>query len=310
MKIFLLIVTVGTAVAGIVKDKDKDLPSEPSLSSKANIDSSQIEDRQDKQDSLLTPVLHQTKPDSLPEILVNNPTTGLSVQTLPSPIQFAQAVPKQPYIPGQNKQQFTKPFPATPDTPLYYLLRSDSQTKPYPAVTNSEYNPQILVNNPNTGLSVQTLPSPVQFAQAVAKQPYAPGQNKQQYTKPFPADSDNSQGYNPQLLVNNPGSAISAQTLPSPIQFAEPDAKQNFVLLNPIRQTRPAPQQLPGFLPQVLQQTRPIEDTVLTRSGPASFLPGVSTRPSYPPGYTVARNTPPTDTASEYSGLKTLLYIF
>merc|ERR1712013_688663 len=133
MKIFLLIVTVGTAVAGIVKDKDKDLPSEPSLSSKANIDSSQIEDRQDKQDSLLTPVLHQTKPDSLPEILVNNPTTGLSVQTLPSPIQFAQAVPKQPYIPGQNKQQFTKPFPATPDTPLYYLLRSDSQTKPYPA---------------------------------------------------------------------------------------------------------------------------------------------------------------------------------
>jgi len=247
-----------------------------------------------------------------PQILVNNPTTGLSVQTLPSPIQFAQEVAKQPYVPGQNKQQFTKPFPATSETPLYYLLRSDSQTKPYPAVTNSEYNPQILVNNPTTGLSVQTLPSPIEFAQAVAKQPYAPGQNKQQFTKPFPADSDNSQGYNPQLLVNNPSSAISAQTLPSPVQFAEPDAKQNFVLLNPIRQTRPAPEQLPGFLPQVLQQTRPvtIEDTVLTRNGPAGFLPGVSTRPSYPPGYAVSRNTLPADTASDYSGLKTLLYIF
>merc|ERR1711902_300242 len=80
---------------------------------------------QDPSYLLLTP-LSQTKPftpESLPsalpgrvynpQLLVQNPSTGLSVQTLPSTIQFA------------------KPWPAAVEAPKYYLLRSAGQTKPF-----------------------------------------------------------------------------------------------------------------------------------------------------------------------------------
>merc|ERR1712038_350426 len=293
MGMLLLIVTVGVAVAGVVKDKDKEMSAvEASISSMAN------------EDTVQTLPLKLDSPPNNPQLLVNNPSTGLSVQTLPSPVQFAKAGLKQPYTPDQNKQQYTKPFPADSDNS--------------PALTKTEYNPNLLVNNPSSGISAQTLPSPIQF-----EQEYTPGQNKQQYTKPFPADSDNTPAftktvYNPQLLVSNPSSVNSVQTLPSPIQFAQEyipgqnkqqylrgsqfpeEHQQKFVLLNPVRQTRPVP----------APEQVPVENIVLARSVPADFLPGVSTRPSYPPGYTpytVARNTPE---SPDYTGPKTLLYIF
>merc|ERR1711874_108627 len=119
------------------------------------------------------------------------------------------------------------------DSPSFYLLRSSGQTKPFlpedisslpsqilpSTVAAAEYNPQLLVQNPGSGVSAQTLPSPIQFAKALPKQPYVPGQNKQPYLR-------------------------GGQS--------------------------------------------PVEDPS------SSFLPGVSTRPSYPPGYfrTVARDIP------------------
>lgn len=237
---------------------------------------------QDPSYLLLTP-LRQTKPVTPesapsalpgrvynPQLLVQNPSTSLSVQTLPSPIQFAKTTPKRPYVPGQNKQQFTKPWPADVDAPKYYLLRSVGQTKPFlPPVRASLPSPVA----PTTGaLSVVT-----------------------------------STGYNPQLLVNNPSTGISALTLPSPIVFdqaqqEDPEAT-NLLLLNTVRQTRPfpAPFQTPSTFPQLVQYSREM---------PASgdFFPGVSTRPNYPPGYSpaaVARTAQTQDIA----GPKTVLYI-
>merc|ERR1712168_831953 len=232
---------------------------------------------QDPSYLLLTP-LRQTKPFTPesdpsalpgrvynPQLLVQNPSTGHSVQTLPSTIQFAKTTPKRPYVPGQNKQQFTKPWPADVDAPKYYLLRSVGQTKPF--------LPQVRAS----------LPSPV-----------------------APSVVTNT-GYNPKLLVNNPSTAISAHTLPSPIVFdqaqqEDPEAT-NILLLNPVRQTRPfpAPFQTPSTFPQVVQYSREI---------PASgdFFPGVSTRPSYPPGYSPAAAVRTAQTP-DIAGPKTVLYI-
>jgi len=311
IKIFISLAIVQTCVAGVMKEKVKKLetnedsqekvpyspagpvldrsPQPPILSTNtatAQTLPSQIvfatEDNTEDQDQdpsylLLTP-LRQTKPftpESVPsalpgrvynpQLLVQNPSTGLSVQTLPSTIQFAKTTPKRPYVPGQNKQQFTKPWPADVDAPKYYLLRSVGQTKPFlPQVRDSLPSPAV----PTTG------------AVAVVS----------------------NTGYNPQLLVNNPSTGISAQTLPSPIVFdqaqqEDPEAR-NFALLNPVRQTRPFPAlfQTPSTFPQVVQYS----------SG--DFFPGVSTRPNYPPGYSpaaVARTAQTQDIA----GPKTVLYI-
>merc|ERR1711902_253517 len=311
IKFFISLAIVQTCVAGVMKEKVKKLetnednqekvpyspagpvldrsPQPPILSTNtatAQTLPSQIvfatEDNTEDQDQdpsyLLLSPLRQTKPfspESLPsalpgrvynpQLLVQNPSTGLSVQTLPSTIQFAKTTPKRPYVPGQNKQQFTKPWPADVDAPKYYLLRSAGQTKPFlPKVRASLPSPAV----PTTG------------AVAVV--------------------SDT--GYNPQLLVNNPSTGTSAQTLPSPIVFdqaqqEEPEAR-NFALINPVRQTRPFPAlfQTPSTFPQVVQYS----------SG--DFFPGVSTRPNYPPGYSPAAAARTAHT-QDIAGPKTVLYI-
>merc|ERR1711872_19225 len=311
IKIFISLAIVQTCVGGVMKEKVKKLetnedsqekvpyspagpvldrsPQPPILSTNtatAQTLPSQIvfatEDNTEDKDQdpsylLLTP-LRQTKPFTPenvpsalpgrvynPQLLVQNPSTGLSVQTLPSTIQFAKTTPKRPYVPGQNKQQFTKPWPADADAPKYYLLRSVGQTKPFlPQVRASLPSPAV----PTTG------------AVAVVS----------------------NTGYNPQLLLNNPSTGISAQTLPSPIVFdqaqqEDPEAR-NFALLNPVRQTRPFPAlfQTPSTFPQVVQYS----------SG--DFFPGVSTRPNYPPGYSPAAVTRTAHT-QDNAGPKTLLYI-
>merc|ERR1711872_1174237 len=184
---------VPNSPAGPVLDRSPQPPILSTNTATAQTLPSQIvfvtEDNSEDQDQdpsylLLTP-LRQTKPftpESVPsalpgrvynpQLLVQNPSTGHSVQTLPSTIQFAKTTPKRPYVPGQNKQQFTKPWPADVDAPKYYLLRSVGQTKPFlpqvrdslpsPAVpttgavavvSNTGYNPQLLLNNPSTGIS-------------------------------------------------------------------------------------------------------------------------------------------------------------
>ena len=81
-----------------------------------------------------------------PQILVKNPNSNIFAQTIPSPIQFAQTVAKQPYVAGQNKQQYlrgrqSKPFPAHQqdnETPTYILLNPRKQTKPASNINNEK----------------------------------------------------------------------------------------------------------------------------------------------------------------------------
>merc|ERR1711872_9326 len=269
IKFFISLAIVQTCVGGVMKEKVKKLETN--------------EDSQEKvPNSPAGPVLDRSPQ---PPILSTNTATA---QTLPSQIVFATEDNTE------DKDQ----------DPSYLLLTPLRQTKPFTpeSVSGRVYNPQLLVQNPSTGHSVQTLPSTIQFAKTTPKRPYVPGQNKQQFTKPWPADVD-APGYHPQLLLNNPSTGISAQTLPSPIVFDQAQQEEpestNFALLNPVRQTRPFPAlfQTPSTFPQVVQYS----------SG--DFFPGVSTRPNYPPGYSpaaVARTAQTQDIA----GPKTLLYIF
>jgi len=266
------------------------------------------------ENSLPIPIVYLLQPVGTngvfnPQLLVRSPSTGMSVQTLPSPIQFVQAVPKKPYMPGQNKQQYLKPIQETL-TLSNFLLRPLDLDKPFLAesrnilhpqavpsaglvsvagVSHSGQSPHLLVSNPNVGLPVQTLPRPIQFAKAVHnKQPYMPGQSKQQYLK---------------------GGQGSVQSLQKENKVTK------FAVQNTSRQTRPflASHQIP----QVLQYSAENE-TKYTKSAPQTsratgddFLPGAATRPRYPPGYSQSTNTrsalPP---SSGYAGPKTVLYIF
>merc|ERR1712038_1008098 len=209
-----------------------------------------------------------------------------SVQTLPSEIVFA-GEEMAPYVPGSNKQQY---------------LRGGRPAQP-------QYVPLIRASNPLTGSSVgvSSLPSPIVFAPAepaASPSSYVPGTNKQQYlrgrqTKPF-----NDPEYNrPLIEVSGPDSAVQAQTLPGGLVFAAYDERapyvpggnkqpymrdgpprptiaappslageERFVLLTPRRETRPAPVARQPFL-RAREEDQP------------ALFPGVSSRPSFPPGF-------------------------
>jgi len=218
---------------------------------------------------VLSPVGH-AKNNYNPQIFAQNPSSGIIAQTVPSPIQFDGTVIKAPYVPGENKQQYLRGRQTTPfqvqenetEAPKYILLNPIRVTRPFQGqivdgLKNTNYNPQILVQNPTSGIFAQTLPNPIQFDQTVSKAPYVPGQNKQQYlrgrqTKPFQSQEQEQEtpryillnplkqtrpspiqvatsGYSPQILVQNPVSGIFAQTLPSPIQFDQTLAKAPYV---------------------------------------------------------------------------------
>jgi len=144
----------------------------------------------------------QTKPVAVDPQFVQlltaaNPLTENSAQTLPSPIAFA---PRQPYVPGSNKQQY---------------LRGNKQTRPV-AEEDIQYVPLIKVRNQPSNIGVSTLPSPITFAEDLP--PYESGSNKQQYLRgnkqTRPAQ------YVPLLVRNLPGN-VGVSTLPSPITFAD-----------------------------------------------------------------------------------------
>ena len=204
------------------------------------------------------------------------PAGLLGVNTLPGQIVFA-AEEKAAYVPGTNKQQY---------------LRGGRPSQP-------QYVPLIRPSNPLTGNSVgvESLPSPIVFAPAEAAA-YVPGTNKQQYlrgrqTKPFNEPESRPEyrpEYRPVIEVSGSGSLVPAQTLPGGLVFAPyvpggdkqpylrapqprptiaapPSEDDRFVLLTPYREARPAPVGQQPFL-RARQE-----------------FPGVSSRPSFPPGF-------------------------
>merc|ERR1712061_77087 len=168
----------------------------------------------------------------VPLIQVRGQNPNVGVQTLPSPIIFAEdpAQSLPPYVPGSNKQQY---------------LRGVQQTKPALRPQTrplfSQFVPLVHVRGGNT--AAQPLPSPTTTLAAVpaptqALAPYVPGSNKQQYVRtPEPQ-------FVPLIQV---GDKTPAQTLPSPITFAEDPAADPVSTiqqsLSYVRgQTGPAPQ--------------------------------------------------------------------
>jgi len=291
----------------------------------------------------------QTKPVAVDPQFVQlltsaNPLTENSVQTLPSPIAFA---PRQPYVPGSNKQQY---------------LRGNKQTKPI-TEEDVQYVPLIQVRNQPGNVGVSTLPSPITFAEDLP--PYVPGGNKQQYlrgnkqTRPVQ--------YVPLLVRNVPGH-VGVSTLPSPITFAEeakpyiPGGSKQQYLRNSLPayvpggnkqqylrgdkvtkpflansqtplieidnlpenipvQTLPSgitfaedlPQYVPGSNKE--QYLRGRQGVGFTRSGVEAdqgVYPGVSTRPNFPPGYypSLGRMFSDNLESERYDGPKNVLYFF
>merc|ERR1712061_917992 len=215
----------------------------------------------------------------VPLIQVRGQSPNIGVRTLPSPITFAEdpAQSLPPYVPGSNKQQY---------------LRGVQQTKPalrpQTRPVFPQFAPLVQVRGGNT--AAQPLPSPTTFAavpaptQALA--PYVPGSSKQQYVR-TPA------GVEPQFVpLIQVGDKAPAQTLPSPITFAEDPAADP---VSTIQQ----------YLSYVRGQTGPAPQT---SSSAQSGNFGVSARPSFPPGYYpgLARGAP----AYEGQAPKNVLYFF
>ena len=230
-----------------------------------------------------------------------------AVQTLPSEIVFGGAG-EAPYVPGTNKQQY---------------LRGGRPVQP-------QYVPLITASNPLTGSSVEasSLPaSPIVFAPAEPAG-YVAGTNKEQYlrgrqTKPFNEPESRPEyrpEYRPVIEVSGSGSLVPAQTLPGGLVFAPyvpggdkqpylrapqprptiaapPSEDDRFVLLTPRRESRPAPVGQQPFL-RARQE-----------------FPGVSSRPSFPPGFpprqfSTYNQQQTTDQGYGLQGPKNVLYFF
>merc|ERR1712186_79642 len=215
----------------------------------------------------------------VPLIQVRGQSPNTGVQTLPSPITFAEdpAQSLPPYVPGSNKLQYLRGVPQTKPA-----LRP--QTRP----VFSQFAPLVQVREGNT--AARPLSSPTTFTavpvptQALA--PYVPGSNKQQYVR-RPA------GEEPQFVpLIQVGDKMQAQTLPSPITFAEDPAADP---VSTIQQ----------YLSYVRGQTGPAPQT---SSSAQSGDSGVSARPSFPPGYYpgLARGAP----AYDGQAPKNVLYFF
>merc|ERR1712038_408436 len=270
----------------------------------------------------------------VPLIQVRGQPPNIGVQTLPSPITFAEdpAQPLPPYVPGSNKQQY---------------LRGVPQTKP--VQEQPQFVPLLKING---NIPVQTLPSPITFAEDPAQSlpPYVPGSNKQQHLRGVPqtkpALRPQTRPVFPQFapLVQVRGGNTAAQPLPSPTTFAAVPAptqalapyvpgsnKQQYVrgpagedtqfvpLIqvgdNTPVQTLPSPinfaedpasvSTIQQYLSYVRGQTGPSPQT---SSSAQSGDSGVSARPSFPPGYYpgLARRAP----AYEGQAPKNVLYFF
>jgi len=199
---------------------------------------------------------------------------NLPAQTLPSEIVFDES-----YVPGSNKQQFVKGGPQTKPFLAQYapLVRAGvAQSLPSPIAFDEGYvpgsNKQQYVRGESQAQYVpllragiaSTLPSPIVFNEG-----YVPGSNKQQYVR---------------------GGNIGVQTLPSPIVFHEDYApgsnKEQYVREGPLVTVGDA-QTLPSPITGVRAPYVPggNKQQYLRSGAQSSAYPGVSARPSFPPGY-------------------------
>merc|ERR1712154_401061 len=225
------------------------------------------------------------------------------IQALPSGLVSASTLPagvKAPYVPGTNKQQYLRGgqrqtfyplvqrpggFVGAQTLPAQIVFAGEEKEDYVPGSNkqqylrgrfSTQYVPLLKTSNPLTGGSAETLPSPIVFAPA-ERAAYVPGASKEQY------------------LRNN----VAAQTLPSPITFASEEEPDNFVLLTPRRVTRPAPAARQPFL-RAAEEDQP------------TVYPGVSSRPSFPPGFRPRQYSTYSQAAPDggYEGPKNVLYFF
>merc|ERR1712079_291966 len=146
----------------------------------------------------------------VPLIQVRGQSPNIGVQTLPSPITFAEdpAQSLPPHVPGSNKQQYLRGVPQT------------KQVQDQP-----QFVPLLKVNG---NIPIQTLPSPMTFAEDPAQSlpPHGPGSNKQQYLRGVPqtkpALRPQTRPVFPQFapLVQVRVGNTAAQPLPSPNTLA------------------------------------------------------------------------------------------
>ena len=180
------------------------------------------------------------------------------VNTLPS---FPTRLPaRKPYVPGQDKT------PLLRGPPEIYVQELGAPGGPWDGTTVAlllqpkDFNPTI-----QTG-AVQTLPSPIQFAETP------------QFRKLSPSPAQ----FNPQIQAG------VAQTLPSSIQFAEEEPK--VLLLQPIRS------QLSVSGPQIQGRAPGAQQGVQTLPSPIQFA---STRQEYVPGGDKTPYLRPTSTSPQ-----------
>merc|ERR1719410_867450 len=248
-----------------------------------------------------------------------NPLTGeATAQTLPGEIVFAAPSERKPYVPGTNKQQYlrgeaqkqTKPFIAE-ETDVQYVplvqVRANlpAQTLSSQIVFDEGYvagsnKQQYVKGGPQTKPSIaqyapliragtaQTLPNTIAFEEG-----YVPGSNKQQFVRgesqyvpllrtgvasTLPSPIVFNEGYVPgsnklQYVKDGPLVTVGeAQTLPSPIKWAE---QQTSGVRAPY---------VPGANKQQYLRSGPPGELVSVSASAAAY-PGVSARPSFPPGY-------------------------
>merc|ERR1712038_1306362 len=188
------------------------------------------------------------------------------VNTLPS---FPTRLPtRQPYVPGQDKT----PLLRVP--PEIYVQELGAPGGPWDGTTVAlllqpkDFNPTI-----QTG-AVQTLPSPIQFAETPQFRKLSPSpaqfnpqiQSGRAHTLPSPIQFADAQ-FNPQIQSG------LAQTLPSPIQFAKESPKVLFL--------QPVTKQLLGGGPQIQGRAPGAQQGVQTLPSPIHFA---GERPPYVPG--------------------------
>merc|ERR1739845_17799 len=192
------------------------------------------------------------------------------------------------------------------------------QTKPF---NGPQYRPLIQVQAEDSAVPAQTLPSGIVFA-AEERAPYVPGTNKQQYLR---GPQTNGPQYIPLIQVQAEESVVPAQTLPSgivfagderapyvpgtnkrqylrsPVVLASEDDLEDYVLLTPKKVSRPAT--------VARQPFRAAEEAGQPQAG---LFPGVSSRPSFPPGFGPRQFSAYSQAAADqgYNGPKKCLYFF
>ena len=219
--------------------------------------------------------------------------------SLPNQIQYAASPGLRPYIPGGNKQQ--------------YLRGRQVSAGVLPVFT---------ADNPlEDAASAGTLPGALVFAPSAGLPPYVPGTNKQQYlrsrqqSRPWLGSQQQTRPVQYVPLIT----AGAAQTLPSPIVFADDDAlppyqpganKQPYLRspASAVSYSSALPPYVPGANKQqyLRSQQQYVPDTSVN-TGPAP-------KTNFPPGFVPASAVRAYDAAvvggNDYNGPKNVLYFF